>query len=101
MAGRNVLLVVLGLILISLAAIAGETQSITASQGQDSLVTGLMSGGGAGALVLAFLWRQIEQVRAQIAQLSLELKALSLSLERDKSPSMQQQLLAAAKEARQ
>ena len=52
------------------------------SQGGDTLVSSVLTGGGAGAVVLVFLWRQLEQFRAQVSALAATLAGVSTAVER-------------------
>lgn len=72
-----------GLAAVLLMGAAAAEPAITApAQSVDSMLSSLLTGGGAGALVLVFLWRQIEQLRAQVADVTATLAKLAAAVER-------------------
>ena len=69
-------------LLMGAAAAEPAITGTAAAQSGEALVSSLLTGGGAGALVLVFLWRQLEQLRAQVGELAASLAHLSAAVER-------------------
>ena len=80
---RTLGFVALAAVLLAGAAIA-EPTVVAGGQAQaaDTLVSSMLSGGGAGAVVLVFLWRQLEQLRAQVSELATTLASVNTAVER-------------------
>ena len=69
-------------LLMGAAAAEPAVAGPATAQSGEALVSSLLTGGGAGALVLVFLWRQLEQLRAQVGELGASLAHLSAAVER-------------------
>ena len=80
---RTIGFITLAAVLLMGAAIAEPTAPVvTASQGAESLVSSILTGGGTGAVILVFLWRQMEQLRAQVSALAAQVAGVSTAVER-------------------
>ena len=73
-------------LLMGAAAAEPAITGTAAAQSGEALVSSLLTGGGAGALVLMFLWRQLEQLRTQVTAMAADLAKVSAAVERIERP---------------
>ena len=80
---RTIGFITLAAVLLMGAAIAEPAAPVvTASSSAESLVSSILTGGGTGAVILVFLWRQMEQLRAQVSALAAQVAGVSTGVER-------------------